>query len=237
MPPCTPPELFVVVRILPARVSNASLCCEPRICVAPNPEPISKRFRGRNAQHRFRQVCFELVEHGLAKSGWDAARHALDHAADGVACIPNLLDQRDHLFRSGSIRAADDIFLNVIHCHGGTVNLRRHFMDLRHVSDEIEVRVQGGQYFFCNRTRRDATNRFARRRATAALPVSDSVFGLVSVIGVRRSKFARDFAVIFGSSVFVPNENCDRRPERSAFKNAGQKFASVFLFALRCQLL
>ena len=89
--------------------------------------------------------------------------------------------------------------------------------------------------FFCNRTRRDATDRFTRRRATAALPVSDSVFGLVSVIGMRRSKFARDFAVIFGSSVFVPNKNCDRRPERSAFKNAGQKFASVLFFALSRQ--
>jgi hypothetical protein len=49
---------------------------------------------------------------------------------------------------------------------------------------------------------------------------------------VRRSKFARDFAVIFGSSVFVPNKNCDRRPERSAFKNAGQNLASVLFFAL-----
>src|SRR6058998_3380012 len=49
---------------------------------------------------------------------------------------------------------------------------------------------------------------------------------------MRWSKFARDFTVIFGSSVFVPNKNCDRRPECSAFKNAGQKFAPVFLFAL-----
>jgi hypothetical protein len=49
---------------------------------------------------------------------------------------------------------------------------------------------------------------------------------------MRRSKFTRDFAVIFGSSVFVPNKNCDRRPERSAFKNAGQNLASIFLFAL-----
>src|SRR5213078_3939113 len=45
-----------------------------------------ERFRGRNAQHRFRQVCFELVEHGLAKSRGDAARHTLDYATNGVAC-------------------------------------------------------------------------------------------------------------------------------------------------------
>src|SRR5438067_1793361 len=106
------------------------------------------------------------------------------------------------------------------------------FVDLSHASDEFEVRIQCRQCFFCNRTGRDATNRLARRRATAAVPVSDPVFGLIGVIGVRRSKFARNFAVIFGSSVFVPNKNCDRRPERFTFKNAGQKFASVFFFAL-----
>jgi hypothetical protein len=49
---------------------------------------------------------------------------------------------------------------------------------------------------------------------------------------MRRSKFARDFAVIFGSSVFVPNKNCYRSPECSAFKNAGQKFASILFFSL-----
>jgi hypothetical protein len=52
---------------------------------------------------------------------------------------------------------------------------------------------------------------------------------------MRRSKFALDFAVIFGSSVFVPNKNCDRCPECSAFKNAGQKFASILFFALGSQ--
>src|SRR5437899_182211 len=42
IPPCTPPELFVLVRIFPSRISNGSLCCEPRIRVAAKPEPISK---------------------------------------------------------------------------------------------------------------------------------------------------------------------------------------------------
>jgi hypothetical protein len=49
---------------------------------------------------------------------------------------------------------------------------------------------------------------------------------------MRRPKFARDFAIIFRSSVFVPNKNGDRRPELSAFKNAGQNLASVLFFAL-----
>ncbi|KAG0505953.1 MAG: hypothetical protein Udaeo_06840 [Candidatus Udaeobacter sp.] len=52
---------------------------------------------------------------------------------------------------------------------------------------------------------------------------------------MRRSKFARDFAVIFGSSVFVPDKNCDRRPECSAFKYTRQNLAPIFLFALSRQ--
>src|SRR5262245_27392718 len=67
------------------------------------------------------------------------------------------------------------------------------------------------------------------------MPVSDSVFGLVSVIRMRRSKFARDFAVIFGSNVFVPNKNRDRGAECFPFENAGQNFAAICFFPLRSQ--
>src|SRR5436305_8044332 len=105
-------------------------------------------------------------------------------------------------------------------------------MNLRHIRDDFEVGVQGRQCLFCNRARSDATDRFTRRCATAALPVSNSVFGLVRVIGMRGSKFPRDLAVIFGSSVFVPNKNGNGCAERSSFKNAGQNFAPIFLFAL-----
>src|ERR1043166_3680040 len=44
IPPCTPPELFVVVRTLSSRTSNGSLCSEPFIRVAAKPDPISKPF-------------------------------------------------------------------------------------------------------------------------------------------------------------------------------------------------
>src|SRR5438105_5019864 len=39
-------------------------------------------FCGRYAQHRFREVCFELVKNRLAESGYNATRHAFNHASD-----------------------------------------------------------------------------------------------------------------------------------------------------------
>ena len=42
MPPWIPPEKFVRVTMRPPRFSNASLCSDPCIRTAANPEPISK---------------------------------------------------------------------------------------------------------------------------------------------------------------------------------------------------
>src|SRR5262249_30341732 len=86
---------------------------------------------------------------------------------------------------------------------------------------------------FRNRARRDAPDGFARRRTATALPVPNSVFSLVSVIGVGRPKFAGDLSVIFGPRVFVANYHRDGSAERFPFKNTGQNLASVFLVALR----
>jgi hypothetical protein len=150
MPPCTPPELFVVCRILPARVSNASLCCEPRIW-SPQIQSRSQNLCGRNAQHRFRQVCFELVEHGLAKSGWDAARHTLDSR------------RRRSRLHPESARPARSSFSQRQHPGSG-----QHFSQRRSSSrwngqssqslrgfesrkPRVRSPLQGGQCFFCNR--------------------------------------------------------------------------------------
>ena len=110
----------------------------PRRC---EPGANLESFGGGYAQHRFRQVCFEFVENRLAQSRGDAARNALNHAADGVAFIANLFDQRDHFLRCRSIWAANDIFFHVFHLHRGTVDFCRDLMNLRHVSDDLEIRV------------------------------------------------------------------------------------------------
>src|SRR2546423_14391412 len=105
-------------------------------------------------------------------------------------------------------------------------------MDLRNISHVVDLRIKGTQHFSSNRGRRNATNRFPRRRAPSTLPVSDSVFCLVSEIGVGRPEFFFRRGVILRPRVFVPNQNSDRRPERLPLKDAGENFAAIFFLAL-----
>src|SRR6266566_3683904 len=160
IPPCTPPELFVAVRIFPPRISNGSLCSEPRIRVAVNPEPISNPF-----------VAGKLS-------------NAFNHATDRVAFAANLLDKRRHLLRCRGIGTANRILLHIPYFHSGTIDFRDDLMNLRDVSDDLELRVKGRQYLFRDCARCDPANGLARRRATATLPVPNSIFGLVSEISM-----------------------------------------------------
>src|SRR2546423_8915008 len=104
-------------------------------------------------------------------------------------------------------------------------------MDLRNISHVVDLRIKGTQHFSSNRGRRNATNRFPRRSAPSTLPISDSVFSLVSEISVGRPKFFFCCGVILRPRVFVPNQDSDRRPERLPFKNAGENFAAIFFFS------
>ena len=65
---------------------------------------------------------------------------------------------------------------------------RGDFVNLSHVRDDLEVRIECSQDFACDRAGRDAADRFARGSAAAALPVPNAVFRFVGEVGVRRTK-------------------------------------------------
>src|SRR5204862_8199611 len=132
-------------------------------------------LRCRYAQHRFSQICIELVENRFTESGRNAAYHAFDNAANRIAFVADLFDQRHHLFRRHSIRAANNILLDLISLYGGTIDFRNDFVNLRDVGDNLEVRIQHRQYFLCNCTCCDSADCFPRRSAATALPVSYSI--------------------------------------------------------------
>src|SRR5439155_1348666 len=111
--------------------------------------------------------------------------------------------------------------------------LRATLVNLGDVSDDLEIRVQDRQYLFRDCAGGDAANRLTRRRATATLPVTDSVFRLITKIGMRRPKFSCNFRVVLRPSVLVAHEYRDRRAERFAIENAGDNFAPIFLLSLR----
>src|SRR5438046_2829041 len=192
-----------------------------------------KSFGCRKTQHRFRQISLELIKHRLAKSGRNAPDDAFNHATHRITFIANLPDQRLHSLRRRNIRASDRILLCVLHLNARTIDLRDDVVNLRDVTDDLEIRVQDCQYLFRDCAGGDAGNRLTRRRATAALPVTDSIFRLITKIGMRRPKFSCDLHVVLRPGVLVAHEDRDRRAERFATENAGDNFAPVFLLSLR----
>src|SRR6266496_4759548 len=78
-------------------------------------------LRRRYAQHRFSQICIELVENRFTESGRNAAYHAFNNATNRIAFVANLFDQRHHLFRRHAIRTANNILLPR---YGGTIDFR-----------------------------------------------------------------------------------------------------------------
>src|SRR5205809_3783966 len=99
-------------------------------------------FRCRYAQHRFSQICIELVENRFTESGRNAAYHALNYATNRIAFVANLFDQRHHLFRRYGIRAANNILLDVLPRYRGTIDFRNDLMNLRDVRDNLEFSIQ-----------------------------------------------------------------------------------------------
>jgi len=89
------------------------------------------------AQHRFSQIRIELVENRSPSPG-GCRYDAFNHAANRIAFVANLFDQRHHLFRRYSIRAANNILLDLLPLYGGTIDFRNDFVNLRDVGDNLE---------------------------------------------------------------------------------------------------
>src|SRR5438128_10032461 len=102
-------------------------------------------------------------------------------------------------------------------------------MDLRDVSDDVDLRIKPAQHFSRDYSSGHAPDRFARGSASAALPIPDHVFCFVGEVGVRWPEFLCDLRIILRSRIFLENENSIRRAERFAFKHFGKTLATIFL--------
>ena len=142
-------------------------------------------------------------------------------------------DQRLHSLRRRNIRTPHRILFHVLHLDAGTIDLGDDLVNLRDVSDDLKIRVEDRQYLFRDCARCNAANRLTRRSATAAPPVTDSVFRVITKIGMRWAKFVCHLHVVLRPSVLVAHEDRDRRAKRFAFENAGDNFAPVLLLSLR----
>ena len=101
-----------------------------------------KTFGGRYAKHGFGEVGFELIKNRFTNPGRETARNALNHTADRVPFIANLLDERYHSFRARGVWTANDIFLHVLHLDSGAINFRDDVVNLRYIRDDLEIQVE-----------------------------------------------------------------------------------------------
>src|SRR5262249_10625649 len=95
-------------------------------------------FSCRNAQHRFSQICIELIEDRASESGRDSADHAFNDATNRIAMAANFLDERYHPLCRRSIRTANKILLCLFRVHRAAIDFRYDFVNLRDVSDDLE---------------------------------------------------------------------------------------------------
>src|ERR1700737_963017 len=109
-------------------------------------------------------------------------------------------------------------------------------MDALYVGDNFEVRKVVVQHFLRDGSGCDSTYCLARRRTPAALPIADSILGLIGVIGVRGAKRRLHFTICFRPGILVPHHERNRRSEGETFKNPGKNLAFILFSALRNDL-
>src|SRR5438477_5775662 len=188
-------------------------------------------FGGGEAQHRFGEISFEFVENGFAQPRRNISRNTLNHATKRIAVSTRLLNEIDHVLCDRLVGTSNNRGFHVRGFNFQSVNLRDDVVNLCDEGDNFDFWKKSGQYFARDGSGGDATDCFPRTGASTALPVANSVLGLVSEIGVRGTKsFAHRF-IGFRTGVLVSNENCYRGAESSALENAGQDFATIRLVA------
>src|SRR5689334_20306355 len=105
-------------------------------------------------------------------------------------------------------------------------------MDLDHKGDDLDFREKCLQHFARDRRGRDAPDCFASAGTASALPVANSVFGLVGKVRVGRTERFPHRFIGFRPRVFISNENCYRSAESFTFEYAGQNFTPIRFLSL-----
>ena len=104
--------------------------------------------------------------------------------------------------------------------------------DLGEIAADLEAELLD-EILARDRTRRDAHDGLARRRAAAAAIVADTVFLLIRVIGVPGPKAILDLRVVAAALVDVLDEQPDGRARRAPLEHARQDLDLIGLLPLR----
>lgn len=114
----------------------------------------------------------------------------------------------DHLLGGGLIRASDDVGLYLSESEGIGIDGCFDVLNLINPGKYFDAMVDV-EKLFRNGSSGDAANGFAGRGATSAGDRSESVFGVVSEIGMRWAVLIAEFVVIAGALILVADEEGD----------------------------
>ena len=184
-------------------------------------------FGGWDGEHGFGEVGFEAVEDGFTEPRRAATDDALDRASDGVSFGADFFDAFDHFFGRDGVASADDVGFDVGGGDGEGIDVGGNVLDGFDPSEGFEVGTEVGEDFFGDGRSGNAADGFARGGAATTGGIAGAKFGVVGVVGVRRTVFYGHLVVGLGAVVFITNEDSDGRTEGFSFVGAGEDFAGV----------
>ena len=185
---------------------------------------------GGEAEHGFGEVGLEAVEDGFAPADGDFAGEAVDDAADAVAGGTGFLDAGDHAGGGFGVGAANGVGLDLGEGDVFEVDLGGDVLDLGDAGEDFDAEALA-EDFFGDGTSGNAADGFAGAGAAAALPVAESVFGLVGVVGVGGAELGGHLGIGFGAHVLVFHPHGDGGAKGFAFEGAGEDLDGVGFLA------
>lgn len=165
-------------------------------------------FGSGEGEEGFGKIGFEFVENGFAPTSGDSAGDGADDAADGIALFADGFDVGDHLVGGGLIGASDDVGLDLGEGEGFGVDGGFDVLDLINPGEDFDAKV-GLEKLFRNGSGGNSTDGFSGRSAAPAGDGSESVFCVVSEIGMRWAVLVAEFVVVAGSLILVADEEGD----------------------------
>ena len=158
--------------------------------------------------------------------------NGLDHATERITIFAGSINAPNDSLGNLKVGHTGNIRLDLLASNRDGIDIGNKGVNLPNISDNIDIAIAFEQ-FARNRTCSNAANCLARTGSASPLPVANTVFLFIRIIGVRRAVFGAYFFVIFGTRILVPNHHRDGCTKGLTLKKTRVDFYLVFFFALR----
>jgi hypothetical protein len=106
------------------------------------------------------------------------------------------------------VRTAHDVRLHLLLRHRGRINIGVDFVDLFDIRHDLGATLLA-QQLFRDGASSDAPDRFPGTRPPATLPIANTIFGVVRIIGVRGPVEMLKRRIVLGFGIGIPHQDGD----------------------------